>query len=168
MNSYALNETIRIEAIFRDISKNPITTADGRVTIRRHSDDLYFNGSAWQAAPFDLVMTKLGHVNHPGIWEYNFNTNTMDADVYTMSATDNNALAKNVPQVGESSVGSKLAEATERGAAGAIGKVVYNELTSELTLYAWDDDTKVVKVFNCKDSQGNASGKGVIYEKLPI
>ena len=165
---YATNATIPIQARLEDNLKVPITTAAGRVTIRRLSDDKYFNGATFDAAPTLLVMTEISEANSPGWWEFNFNTNGFPDDTYIFTVTDNNSLAANTPQIGESIVGDALTKAIEAAAAGGVGRVVYNAVTSQIKLYKWDDPAAVLFTFNTKDSNGNPSLNQPIFEKVSV
>ena len=99
---YALNETISIQAIFEDQFKVPITTATGKLTIRRLSDDKYFDGvSTWSATLVLIDMVKVSDANAPGWWRFLFNTTGMAKETFITTVTDGSANAKNVPQQGE-------------------------------------------------------------------
>jgi len=170
---YATGSVIGIETLFLDQLKVPIITADGKITVRRLSDDLYFDGTFtagvpnFIATPTLLSMSKVGDADSPGWWKFDFDTSKLSSDDYVFTITDANALAKNVPQLSKAIVGDLLALAIESGAAGAVGKVVYNEETSILDLYEWDDSTTIFKSFDMKDINGSPAGTLPFFQKIP-
>jgi len=106
-------QTIPYEVYFTDASGAGITTADGRINIRRKSDNLYFTGTVWQAAVTDIQMDEFDSSNSPGYWKFDFDTslavnNTVDN--YVAIAFDLNAIAANTPDPRLDLVGDYLDE----------------------------------------------------------
>ena len=168
---YATNAIIPVQSLFVDITNTPITNGDARVTIRRVSDDRYFDGvSAFAPAVTLIAMAKVDGTDliSPGWWEFNFNTNGFAEDTYIFTVTDANGFAQNTPQTKSEVVSDALARAIEAAAAGGVGRAVYNAAASTLTLYKWDDPATILIVFNAKNPQGDPAGSGEIFEKIPV
>ena len=164
---YLLNENIKFQVIFVDVNNSPIITADGKITIRRLSDDLYFDGiSSFSASPTLIQMIKVSDVNSPGWWKFNFDTDGLPSDTYIATVTDANSLGVNAPLIGESIVDDSLANAIEIAGAAAIGKATYNSTTSKLTLLSHIDQ-RVLATLDIKDSLGNPAGNNPWLEKIP-
>ncbi len=90
--------TIPYEAYFVDANGDGITTAAGKISIRRKSNNQYWNGATWQAANFQLTMTKVGDANSPGFWEFDFDSTVGDAvDDYVALMSDSSGNAVNRP-----------------------------------------------------------------------
>lgn len=167
---YATGAVIGIETNFQDATNTPIITADGKVKVRRLSDDLYADdasGVSWSAAGALLSMTKIDDTNSAGWWKFDFDTSALSADDYIFTVTDANTNAANTPQHAKAIVGDYLSRLVEASGHGE-GKVVYNPLTSVLTVYKLDDPATVSKTWNCKDKDGNPAGSGEIYQKIPV
>lgn len=50
---------------------------------------------------------------------------------------------------------------------GSIGKIVYDETASTLTVYRWDDENTALQVFDVKGADGSAAGTDPHYERIP-
>lgn len=166
---YATGAIVGIETLFQDQLNNPIITADGKITARRLSDDQYAQdaaGASFAAAPLLLPMTRVGDTDSPGWWKFDFDTSLLAADSYVFTITDANSNAKNVPQTAKAIVGDGLVQAIEAAAASGVGRVVYNDTTSQISLYKFDDPTTVLFTFNCKDKNGAPAVFEAIFEKV--
>lgn len=104
-NEYLLNATIDIQTLFQDQFKVPVTTATGKINVRRLSDDLFFNGTIWVAAPTLFSMTKVSDANAPGWQRHLFDTTGEAKNEYVFNITDPSGNAKNVPQISSAKVG---------------------------------------------------------------
>jgi hypothetical protein len=168
---YKTGAIIGIETLFQDQNKNPLTTAAGKVTARRLSDDQFAQdaaGASFGSSAVLMNMTKASDAEAPGWQKFDFDTSLLAADSYVFVITDGNSNAVNVPQTAKAIVGDGLAKASEAAAAAAEGKSVYDEGTSILTLYKIDEPTTIEKQFNCKNRSGGPSGDGEIFQKIPI
>ena len=58
--------------------------------------------------------------------------------------------------------------ALEDSEAAAVGRALYDPITSILTLFKKDQPAVTHKQFNCKDKNGNPAGNNTIFEKVPI
>ena len=166
---YPLNDTVTILSIFRDQDKLPITTADGKVTIQRVADGLYWDGDSFETAATLLQMVKVGDgdTNSPGRWQYDFDTDGQDAALYLIVVTDGNSLAVNVPQQNDANVGDGIALMIEYASAGGVARGKYDATASTFTLYRSDDPTTILQVFDVKDAAGDPAGSGSRFEMVP-
>jgi len=157
---------IEFFTLFTNSSQVPITTADGKYTQQRTTDNKYWDGGAWQTTQTLLSMTKIGDANSPGLWKLTFNSAAESPDTYLFVISDDNGNAANSPQKSSVVVGDALAKFQEFAAAAATGKAVYDPVTSILTLTLLDGVTTFD--FNMKDVNGNAAGLNPHFEKVPV
>ncbi len=173
-SQYADKSIVDIQTLFRDINKNPITTAVGKITVQRLDNKQYLQLGllTFGAAPVLLDMTKISDVNSPGLWEFLLDTSTFPPLNYLFITSDENAIpanrAANSPQTASVRVGDKLSNATEAGASAAKGKATYDPVTSIETLYKHDDSATIEQAFNKKDQAGNPAKFNPSFERDPF
>lgn len=93
---FKTDQIIPYEVKFEDVNGDGITTAAGKISIRRTSTDTYWNGATFQAAEFLLTMDEFDPVNSPGFWRFNFDLSVGDAiDNYVAQVSDSNGNAVN-------------------------------------------------------------------------
>lgn len=151
---------------FIDSNGNKLPTAVAVLTARRAADFLYFNGTIWIATPTQLPMTKVGDANSPGEWWFKFPAGLAE-DEYIIEIIDTSGLSVNNIQIGKLIVDDELVKRSMIAASGAIGKAVYDKVTSIMTLYRYDDDSVVVHAFDMKNESGDPAGESAFFEKLP-
>ncbi len=166
---YATNAIVKLYSIFEDANSVKLLTVAGKITVQDATTKLYWTGVGivMDAVPTLLDMTKVDDTNSPAMWEFLFNTAAFDDADWLFEITDGNALAVNVPQRASASVGGTVVKAVEASAALALGKAVYNHTTSKWTIYAWDDASVVLGVFDIKDVAGAPATTNTPFQKIP-
>ena len=94
---FKTGQTIPYEGRFEDGSGNGITDADAVISIRRTSNDEYWNGATWQVAFVTNAMTEVSEAQSPGFWRFDFDSsvgNAIDNYVAEMLDTSGNAANK--------------------------------------------------------------------------
>jgi len=137
----------------------PITTPIGVITVRRSEDYLYLDGlNNFIATPTLLPMERVGDVNSPGDWFFEF-PNGLEKDEYKFVVSDSAGKAVNSVQQSKAVVDDELVRLSKIAAAGVVGDVKYDETTSKLTLFSYNDNSVVEQVFDIKDEDGNPAGE---------
>ena len=164
---------IEVNSIALDQLKQVVTNAVMEITYQRTSDGQYFDGTLtagvanFAVSATLLSMTEISDVNSPGKWQFLFDTNGLSPDTYLGVITDSSGNVKNVPQFTEDTVGDGLAKQIELAASNGVGRALYDEVTSVMTLYSWRDSSTVVGSFDMKDKDGNPAGLSDFFEKVP-
>ena len=145
----------------------PSTTSIGRVFVRLvGAPDTYYNGSAYVATRTAIAMSEVGDTLAAGFHRYNLVTTGMTAGHHVIETEDTTANSDN-PKA-PYTLQLITAQGADDANAAAVGKAVYDPITSILTVYKKDQPTVVHKQFDCKDVDGAAAGTNPIYQKLPI
>lgn len=113
MTRYNHGDTIPFKVRAEDAAGAGITDANMVIKHWRASDDMFWNGSIWQANSFNIPMIEHSDVvNFPGRWDYNFPTgNALHnfVDNYYSEIVDLSGNAINGPfEIIESPVGGYL------------------------------------------------------------
>lgn len=171
VQQYARKEKLDVRTFFEDEDGNFITTALGKATIQRISDDQYWAGVGitFQAAPTSIALVKVGDTNSPGEWKFNppLDTNGLPDDTYIFVFRDSNGNATNDPLYFTAIVGGTIVDLAEISAAGVWARVNFDEGTGVVTLYKWDDPNTPIRLFDVKDKDGMPAGLNRMFEKVP-
>lgn len=103
---FKVGQTIPYEGRFEDGSGNGITDADGVISIRRTSNDEYWNGATWQVAFVTNAMAEVSEANAPGFWRFDFDSSVGEpvdnyiAEMLDTSGNSSNKLGLSFSYVG--------------------------------------------------------------------
>lgn len=123
--NFQQNETVPIEVRALDGSRNGVTGATITLTIKRHSDGHFWNGSAFQSGVATVAMSEVDATNFAGLYRYSFNTNGLADDYYTVKVTSSTTTVINDPWAGSFRVGGFVDNIVAASAiASAVGAVV--------------------------------------------
>ena len=149
---------------FVDKKGDPINDATAFLTVRRSVDYLYMNAiEDWEETPTLLPMIKVDDIvlglNSPGDWFFNF-VNGLEKGEYKFVVIDtSDEKAENAIQQSKAIVDDELVRLSKISAAGVVGDADYDEETSKLSLFEYNNNTKVLAVFDIKDAAGNPAGE---------
>lgn len=157
---YLLNAKPEERVQFIDDDGNPVLTADGKSTVQRSFDNFYNNpnllpATPWQAAPFQLPMTKVGDVNSPGWWKSIFDSDGFAADHYTVVSFDISGNSRVGTFQSLYTIGDPFSQAVNHAASSAVGDTDYDDGTSEMTQKDWQDNNVTDSVHDVKDISGD-------------
>lgn len=161
---------IPFQAYFIDANKDPVLTATGKISIRRASDGMYFNGTTFQVAEIFITMTKYSDTNAPGWWFFFLDTTGFQSDSYTGFMKDDSVATTtdNTPQVSEEVLNDGIAHQVDLSASAAVGMGKYTIVDSKLKLWAWNDPNRLIATFDMKDLNGLPAGSNKPLEKIPV
>lgn len=160
---FDFGDVIKYEARFEDGAGAGITNAAGKINIRRKSDDTFWTGFVWQAAPFEIIMDEISDANVPGQWKFDFDTAPhLSVDQYVASISDSSGNAVNrinqqLAYVGETAANDELKR--------LLGLSHENFVFDPLT---YDTQGRMITgVVRCYDSKANAdtddNSTGILY-----
>lgn len=103
MKTIQTGDTEKIESLFVDELEQPIVSANPILSIRRQSDNKYYDGVSFTSVFSKLTMDEIDSVNQPGQYQFTFNTQGFNQNTYEMTSILTGSM--NQPQIGELVVG---------------------------------------------------------------
>jgi len=133
------NKTEKIQILAINSSNAGLTGLTVTLTIKRASDNYFWNGSAFQSGAVTVAMSAIDATNLPGVYEYDFNMSGLSEDRYSLYSTTSGA-AVNKPWSGTINTGlndistadiaaistAGASEATIAGDVSLAKKMLYN------------------------------------------